>query len=91
MTTTTTLFASYVTVADTAHALINVSTPFYSCNLHVEDNDVFYGNGTNMTATAVADSVISLEKGDLAHIFFMNKVGAAVAHISVVATVDKPE
>jgi hypothetical protein len=41
-----------------------------------------------MKAVAVKDSVISLEKGDLAHIFFMNETPGNVAHIAIVATVD---
>jgi hypothetical protein len=88
MTTTTTLYSAYITVDDNPQAILNVSLPFYSANFHIEDNDVYYGNGSNMTAIAVADSVISLEKGDLAHIFFKNKTPASVAHVSIVATVD---
>ena len=89
ITTTTTLYSTQITCADAAKPVLNVSLPFYSANFHIEDNDVYYGNGTNMTAVAVSGAVISLEKGDLGHIFFMNKTPGSTAKVSIVATVDK--
>jgi len=89
ITTTTTIFSKYFTVKDTAYRLVDSTTPFHEANLHIEDNDVYYGNGTTMTAIAVADAVISLTNGDLTDIYFKNKTAGNVAHVSVVATVDK--
>jgi hypothetical protein len=89
MTTTTTIWSTKMTVEDVAKAPVHASLPFYSANFHVETKDVYYGNGTNMTAKAVADSVISLEKGDLKDIFFKNFTAGQTAYISIVATVDK--
>lgn len=68
---------------------MSVSCPFYSANFHVYTHDVYYGDGAIMQAKAVADSVISLEKGDLKNIFFQNETPGNVAYVAIVATVDK--
>ena len=88
ITTTRTIWSTQITVKDVAYPVLFAKLPFYSANFHIEDNDVYYGDGTNMTAIAVADSTISLEKGDVSHMFFKNKTGGQTAKVSIVATVD---
>ena len=46
-----------------------------------------YGDGTNVTAIALTDSVVTFRKINLKHLFVKNNVGAAVAHLSIVGTV----
>jgi len=88
MTTTGTIVSMYITVKDVGFPVSHISIPFYSANFHVYTNDVYYGDGTIMKAKAVADSVISLEKGDLKNMYFQNETPGNVAYVAVVATVD---
>ena len=81
-----TIYSQYITVKDVAYPLTIESVPFYEVNLHIEDNDIQYGNARNVTAVAVAGSTISFKDGDLKDILTKNNVGGAVGHISVVAT-----
>ena len=60
--TTTTIFSKTFTCGDTAKAISNSSIPFYSANFHIEDQDVYYGNGTTMKAVAVADAMPEIKE-----------------------------
>ena len=76
---------------DDPHNLTPESLPFYEANIHIYDNDVYYGNGTNITAIASANSVLTFRNADLKDIFFKNKVAGNNGKIVVVATVPQKD
>ena len=89
MTTMTSVYTLRYAVTDAADRIIDVDVWLNDVNIHVEDNDIYYGDGRNQTATAVADSVITFRHINLKHFFCKNKVGAAVGNLSIVGTVDQ--
>jgi len=84
---TQSVYSTYITVADTVKSALTVDLELDDVNIHVEDNDVYYGDGTNMTAVAIADSVITFRHINLRHIYFKNKTGGSTAHLSIVGTI----
>lgn len=65
--------------------------PFHEANIHVYDNDVYYGDGVVMEAIAPVGSILYYDKGDLSHFFFQNVVPGSVGRVIAVATVVHPE
>jgi len=72
---------------DAIHNLTGESIPFYECNIHVYDNDVYYGSGTTLKAVATANSVLTFRNGDLKDFFFKNKTAGNNGRIVAVASV----
>lgn len=77
----------YQLADDAAHNLTAESVPFYECNIHIYDNDVYYGSGAVNKAVASANSVLTFRNGDLKDFFFKNKVAGNNGRIVVVASV----
>ena len=75
-----------MTVLDTPYAFSTVSIPFYECNFHIIDHDVYYGDGSITSATAKAGAIISLKNGDLKDIFFQNASAGDTATVHAVFT-----
>lgn len=80
-----------ITVGDGSNPITLSKIPFHEANFHVYDNDVFYGDGTNMAAIAQAGSVLYFDKGDLNDFFFKNRTAGNDGRVVVVATVVHPE
>lgn len=74
------------TIAATATRIVEQDIPFWECNLHNYDNDVYYGNGIDQKAKLAADGVVSFTNGNLKDFYFKN-VGAGAGRIVAVLTV----
>jgi len=84
--TVTSFISLEKTIGDTATSFSLENIPFYEANIHIYDNDVYYGDGSNLTAIAPANSVLTFPKGDLRDIFFKNRTAGNNGRVIVVAT-----
>jgi len=85
--TKTSFFSFNKTIGDTAQPLIQHHVPFFEVNIHVYDNDVYYGDGTTMSAIAQAGSVLYFNRGSLRDLYFKNRTAGNDGVVVVSATV----
>lgn len=64
---------------------------FHTANFHITNQDAYYGDGTTMLAIAQKDAVVSLDKGNMADIYFKNKTAGQTSTIQIVATIETEE
>lgn len=57
-------------------------------NIHVYDNDIYYGSGTEQKAIAVVDSVLSFRFLQLNKFFVKNKTSGSNGRVVVVGTLE---
>lgn len=87
MTETVTSFLSLnKTITDAAAPFTTTAIPVYEVNIHIYDNDVYYGDGAVQSAIAQAGSVLYFPKIDLRDIFFKNRTGGNAARVVVAAS-----
>ena len=84
----TTIYSKYFTCTDGGERLSPNEVKFLDLNIHVEDNDIYYGNEGSVTAVAKAGSVITLlGLGNLQDIIVKNKTAGNTAHLSIVGSI----
>jgi len=76
-----------LTCADVAKQFIDKDIPFFEGNFHVYDYDVYYGDGSVMSAIAKKNSIIVFPKGNLRDFFFKNYTTGSNATIVFTGTV----
>lgn len=79
------------TIGDGANPLTLNKVPFHEGNFHIYDHDVFYGDGTVMSAIAQTGSVLYFDKGDINDFFFQNRTAGNAGRVVFVGTVVHPE
>lgn len=80
----TDVFSRQYTIGDTQSWLEDADLTLFDCNLHIEDNKVKYGSGSNVTAVLNVGMVVWFREVNLHKLFFVNETGAAVGKVSVV-------
>jgi len=87
MTQTVTSFLSLnKTITDNAAPFTTTAIPVFEANIHIYDNDIYYGDGASQTALAQAGSVLYFPKFDLRDLFFKNRTAGNAGKVSIVAT-----
>lgn len=76
-----------MTAGDTAKPFTTTSIPYFECNFHCYDYDLYYGDGAVQEAIVQAGGGFNYPKGDLADIFFKNRTAGENGKIVIVATV----
>jgi len=87
MTETITSFLSLEkTITNNAAPFTTTAIPVYEVNIHVYDNDIYYGDGATQSAIAQAGSVLYFPKIDLRDLFFKNRTAYLNARVVIVAS-----
>ena len=81
------VYSAVLTCSDIAQPFSLVDVPFYEGNFHIYTNDLYYGDGTTMSAIGRVNAVITLPKGNLADIYFKNYIAGSNAVVVFVGTV----
>ena len=74
-----------ITAGDTAKPIVSYDLPYYECNIHIYTHDVYYGDGTTMSAIAKATDVIYFKNGNLRDFFVKNYTAGNNASVVAVA------
>ena len=82
------VYSKVITVEDTAKAVEPVDIVLEDCNIHVQDNSIYYGNGDVQNALASVGSVISFKKLNLKYLFVKNETAGNNGKIVVVGTME---
>ena len=84
-----TVFARKYYASDVVSRLENAPIFLDDVNIHIYENDIYYGSGTLVEAVATAGSVISFRHINLQDFFVKNYTAGSNGKIVVVGTYEK--
>jgi hypothetical protein len=87
-----TIYSLYFTVKDIGTQVTPADVYLKDVNIHIETNDIYYGNKGNLTATGKAGAIITLQGTDptginLRDLVVKNKTAGQTAYLSIVGSI----
>lgn len=84
----TDVWSDQITITDTPMRLTDYDLELFDVNIHIEDNAIKYGSGTNQTALAYVGYILFYRKLNLHKLFMKNASGGSIGKVSVVGVLE---